>query len=112
MEETVGNLRYEINTAKQIALACAEFRIPIPCIVCKTSILSSKHNQHAMLMFISIFVMLFVVVGLFSSNNTQITQQEQVNYKELIQKPKTVVIDVRTVEEFEVGHMPQTINIP
>jgi len=71
-----------------------------------------KHNQHAMLMFISIFVMLFVVVGLFSSNNTQITQQEQINYKELIQKPKTVVIDVRTVEEFEVGHMPQTINIP
>ena len=74
---------------------------------------NQKNGRQAMiLMIISISVMLFVVVGLLSSRNIQMTEQKPVNYKELVQKPKTAVIDVRTEEEFEAGHMPQTINIP
>jgi phage shock protein E len=32
--------------------------------------------------------------------------------KILLQKPSTAIIDVRTIEEFEDGHIEQSINIP
>ena len=74
---------------------------------------NQKYGKQATIsMIICIFVMLFVVTGLLLSSDTKMAEQKEVNYKKLVQKSKTVIIDVRTVEEFEAGHMPQTINIP
>ena len=42
----------------------------------------------------------------------QCRQPQWVNFAEMIQNPNTVIVDVRTVEEFEEGHIPQSINIP
>ena len=43
---------------------------------------------------------------------TQCAQQQQVDFKVLAQQPGTIIVDVRTVEEFDAGHIPQSINIP
>ena len=42
----------------------------------------------------------------------QCTQRRSVNFSELAQNPNAVIIDVRTPEEFAVGHIPQSVNIP
>ena len=36
----------------------------------------------------------------------------KIDFRTMAQSPNTVIIDVRTVEEFEAGHIPQSINIP
>lgn len=38
--------------------------------------------------------------------------QRRVDFRAMVQNPNTVIIDVRTVEEFEAGHIPQSINVP
>ena len=42
----------------------------------------------------------------------QCAQQKGVDFRALAQQPSTAIIDVRTVGEFEAGHIPQSINIP
>ena len=43
---------------------------------------------------------------------TQCAQQRSTDFRTLAQQPNTAIIDVRTVGEFEAGHIPQSINIP
>ena len=43
---------------------------------------------------------------------TQCAQQKGVDFRTLAQQPGTALIDVRTVDEFDAGHIPQSVNIP
>ena len=43
---------------------------------------------------------------------TQCAQQRSIDFRTLAQQPNTAIIDVRTIQEFEAGHIPQSINIP
>jgi rhodanese-related sulfurtransferase len=57
---------------------------------------------------------IFFTAIMFSSLviSSQCTPQTRVDFAQLVQEPTTVIIDVRTVEEFSAGHIEQSINIP
>ncbi len=62
---------------------------------------------------ISILLFGFLAIGVaFSCKKQSNSQQEEVNFKELSKQPNTVIIDVRTTEEYGAGHLQQSINIP
>jgi len=42
----------------------------------------------------------------------QCAQKETTGFRELVQNPSTVIVDVRTPEEFAAGHIGRSINIP
>ncbi|MDR0232908.1 MAG: rhodanese-like domain-containing protein [Dysgonamonadaceae bacterium] len=64
-----------------------------------------KENLKSFLVSAILFVSL-----LFSC--TQGTQRERVDFKKLSQNPNTIIIDVRTPEEFATGHIKESVNIP
>jgi rhodanese-related sulfurtransferase len=58
-----------------------------------------------------IFKATLLLLGLLFFN-MQCRSKEEVNFRELLQNPNTVIIDVRSPEEFAAGHIRQSINIP
>ena len=56
---------------------------------------------------------LSILIGLSFPGCGQTTvRDKKVNLKEIIQKENTIIVDVRTAEEFSAGHIEQSINIP
>lgn len=58
-----------------------------------------------------LLIPLILILGLLFFH-AQCTPRERVNFRELAQKPNTVIIDVRTPAEFAEGHIGQSVNIP
>ncbi len=56
-----------------------------------------------------IFVMLLTSCGVSSEGYSNVTAEEA---KQLIDNKEVVVLDVRTPEEFEEGHIPNSILVP
>jgi phage shock protein E len=46
-----------------------------------------------------------------SSNNEATKKVDPVEFSEVIAQPGVIILDVRTPEEFNVGHIPNAINI-
>lgn len=67
-------------------------------------------QKYGFIIFIIIAIILIIVLSLNTKENAyhQINAEEA---KELI-KEKTIIIDVRTKEEYESGHIEDAINIP
>tara|TARA_B110000238_G_C15821312_1_gene308661 strand:+ start:125 stop:535 length:411 start_codon:yes stop_codon:yes gene_type:complete len=57
-----------------------------------------------------VLITVITLVVVFSVNANDISQNELSTQMRSINKP--VIIDVRTVEEYSVGHIPGAINIP
>ena len=66
-------------------------------------------NKFFLILVLSILTVL--ITGLLFSCVRE-TQKKRIDFRELSQKPNTIIIDVRTPAEFATGHIKESINIP
>lgn len=55
---------------------------------------------------------LILMIGCGKENEMNITANKKLNLEQVLKEDNYIVIDVRTKEEYENGHVIQSINIP
>ncbi len=62
--------------------------------------------------FVALTALLFIVSAIVSAEQTQkISQQQLLSMQHAPSAPAFIVLDVRSAEEFSLGHIPNAINI-
>ena len=69
-------------------------------------------NKGFKIIVIILIILIFIIV-LSTSSQKSVTRIDNKNdFSEILKKDDTVIIDVRTKDEYNSGHIPKAINIP